>query len=99
MPLHVSSTCAHHQEVKIALHNLWYASNSLNTEINILKRVTLLEENAMKRWSSGAPPEMWVLLLAPRIWRWLLDFWNILGILNGGETFTHTHTHTHTYIY
>ena len=24
MPLHVSSTCAHHQEVKIALHILWY---------------------------------------------------------------------------
>jgi len=24
MPLHVSSTCAHRQEVKIALHNLWY---------------------------------------------------------------------------
>jgi len=24
MPLHVSSTCAHHQEVKIALHNLWH---------------------------------------------------------------------------
>jgi len=24
MPLHVSSTCAHHQDVKIALHNLWY---------------------------------------------------------------------------
>jgi len=24
MPLHVSSTCAHHQEVKIALHGLWY---------------------------------------------------------------------------
>jgi len=24
MPLHVSSTCAHHQEVKIALHRLWY---------------------------------------------------------------------------
>jgi len=23
-PLHVSSTCAHHQEVKIALHSLWY---------------------------------------------------------------------------
>jgi len=22
--LHVSSTCAHHQEVKIALHILWY---------------------------------------------------------------------------
>ena len=24
MPLHVSSTCGHHQEVKIALHSLWY---------------------------------------------------------------------------
>jgi len=24
MPLHVSSTCNHHQEVKIALHSLWY---------------------------------------------------------------------------
>ena len=24
MSLHVSSTCSHHQEVKIALHSLWY---------------------------------------------------------------------------
>ena len=24
MPLHASSTCANHQEVKIALHRLWY---------------------------------------------------------------------------
>ena len=24
MPLHVSSTCAHHQKVKITLHSLWY---------------------------------------------------------------------------
>jgi len=24
MPLHVSSTCAHHQEVKIVVHSLWY---------------------------------------------------------------------------
>jgi hypothetical protein len=24
MLVHVSSTCAHHQEVKIALHSLWY---------------------------------------------------------------------------
>jgi len=24
VPLHVSSTCAHHQEVKIALYSLWY---------------------------------------------------------------------------
>jgi len=24
MPLHVSGTFAHHQEVKIAIHRLWY---------------------------------------------------------------------------
>jgi len=24
MPLHVSSTCADHQKVKIVLHSLWY---------------------------------------------------------------------------
>ena len=24
MPLHVSSTCDHHLEVKIAIHSLWY---------------------------------------------------------------------------
>jgi len=24
MPVHVSSTCVHHQEVKIVLHSLWY---------------------------------------------------------------------------
>ena len=24
MPLHVRAPCAHHQEVKIALHSLWY---------------------------------------------------------------------------
>jgi len=24
MPLHVSSTCAYHQKVKIALYSLWY---------------------------------------------------------------------------
>ena len=39
MPLHVSSTCAHHQVVKIAFHSLWYhdtfcASSWLITEIN-----------------------------------------------------------------
>jgi len=46
IPLHVSSTCARHQEVKISLHSLWYhhtyrwnkfcASSWLNTEIKKL---------------------------------------------------------------
>ena len=62
MPLHVSSTCAHHQEVKIALHSLWYhhtyrcddileqkfcASIWLNTDINI-PRCTVRKTSKMK---------------------------------------------------
>jgi len=33
MSLHVSSTCAHHEEVKIALHSLWYHHTSYRTAI------------------------------------------------------------------
>ena len=36
MPLHVSSTCAHHQDVKIALHSLWYH----HTEISEWSKIT-----------------------------------------------------------
>jgi len=36
MPLHVSSTYAHHQEVKIALHSLWY-HHSLITLIGVMR--------------------------------------------------------------
>ena len=42
MPLHVSSTCTHHQEFKIALHSLWYhhteaSERSKTTEIQFYK--------------------------------------------------------------
>jgi len=36
MPVHVSSTCARHQEVKIALHSLWYH----HTEISEWSKIT-----------------------------------------------------------
>jgi hypothetical protein len=39
MPLHVSSTCAHHQEVKIALHSLWYH----HTETSELSKITKIQ--------------------------------------------------------
>ena len=42
MLLHVSSTCAHHQEVKIALHSLWYHHNyrcETNCETNFVHQV------------------------------------------------------------
>jgi len=39
MPLHVSSTCAHHQEVKIVLHNLWYH----HTETSDWSKITKIQ--------------------------------------------------------
>jgi len=39
MPLHVSSTCAHHQEVKIALHSLWYR----HTETSEWSKITKMQ--------------------------------------------------------
>ena len=38
-PLHVSSTCAHHQEVKIALHSLWYR----HTETSEWSKITKIQ--------------------------------------------------------
>jgi len=39
MPVHVSSTRAHHQEVKIALHSLWY----LYTETSEWSKITKIQ--------------------------------------------------------
>jgi len=39
MPLHVSSTCAHHQELKIALNSLWYH----HTETSEWSKVTKIQ--------------------------------------------------------
>ena len=38
MPLHVSSTCAHRQEAKIVLYNLWYH----HTETSELSKITII---------------------------------------------------------
>jgi len=39
MPLHVSSTCTHHQEVKIVLHSLWYH----HTETSEWSKITKIQ--------------------------------------------------------
>jgi len=39
MLLHVSSTCDHHQEVKIALHSLWYH----HTETSDWSKITKIQ--------------------------------------------------------
>ena len=44
MPLHVSSTCAHHQEVKIALHSLWCS----HTETSEWSKITKYEQKLVK---------------------------------------------------
>jgi len=38
-PIHVSSTCAHHQEVKIALHSLW----NQHTETSEWSKITKIQ--------------------------------------------------------
>ena len=51
MPLHVSSTCAHQQEVRIALYSLWYhhtyrwpsdaqVERGLQSSLNLLMLIT-----------------------------------------------------------
>jgi len=37
MPLHVSSTCAHHQEAKIVLYSLWYHHTETSEWFKIIK--------------------------------------------------------------
>jgi len=37
MPLYVSSTCTHHQEVKIALHSFWYHHTETSERSKITK--------------------------------------------------------------
>ena len=39
MPLHVSSTCAHYHEIKIALHSLWYH----HTETSECSKITKIQ--------------------------------------------------------
>jgi len=39
MPLHVPSTCTYHQEVKIALHSLWYH----HTETSEWSKITKIQ--------------------------------------------------------
>jgi len=39
MPLHVSMACAHHQEVRIVLHSLWYH----HTETSKWSKITKIQ--------------------------------------------------------
>jgi len=39
MPLHVSSTCAHHQEIKIVLYSIWYR----HTETSEWSKITKIQ--------------------------------------------------------
>ena len=43
MPLHVSSTCAHRQEVKIALYSLWYRHTETSEWSKITKIIKIIK--------------------------------------------------------
>jgi len=50
MPLHISSTYAHHQEVKIVLYNLWYHRTETSewSKITKIQFYQLLNKNYCK---------------------------------------------------
>jgi len=45
MPLHVSSTCAHREEVKIVLYSLWYHHTEISewSKINKISKITKIQ--------------------------------------------------------
>ena len=45
MPLHVSSTCAHRQEVKTVLYNLWYhhTETSERSKVTKITKITKIQ--------------------------------------------------------
>jgi hypothetical protein len=44
MPLHVSSICAHRQEVNIVLYSLWYRHTE-TSECSIITKITTINNN------------------------------------------------------
>jgi len=53
MPLHVSSTCAHHQEVKIALHSIWYHHTETSEWSKITKIIFYKYERIVLKFICG----------------------------------------------
>ena len=45
MSLHVSSTCAHRQEVRIVLYRLWYHHTETSELCKITKVTTIIKKN------------------------------------------------------
>jgi hypothetical protein len=92
MPLHVLSTCAHHQEVKIALHSLWYHHTetcdwSKITKIQFYKYEQNLENVADISFQSVmAVVQMmafWVCIPYPGTWFCCDIPWDVTDQING----------------
>jgi len=82
MPLHVSSTCAHHQEVKIALHSLWYR----HTETSEWSKITKIqfykyEQIVVKCMSEFFGCDYCVLLTINILWHVEVMFVQLLNLL------------------
>ena len=51
IPLHVSSTFTHHQEVKIVLHSLWYHQTCINTPVGVMIQILCIK--LVKYWDKN----------------------------------------------
>ena len=49
MPLHVSSTCAHRQEVKIVLYSFWYHHNE-TSELSKITKITKITKTQFYKY-------------------------------------------------
>ena len=86
MPLHVSNTCAHHQEVKIALHSLWYHHTETSEWSKITKKfcftISLFHASTCFEHMCSKHVEAWNKLIVKQKFcasNWLITEINILS--------------------
>ena len=62
MPLHVSSTCAHQQEVKIVLYSLWYLHTYRceDTEMHGQQNIKIFKSKGKFHPMAGHESPQWV---------------------------------------
>ena len=97
MPLHVSSTCAHRQEVKIVLYSLWY----YHTETSEWSKITKIqfykyEHIVVKFMCEFFGCDYCVLLTINMLWHVEVMFNQLLNLLQRYYVYLHRHRYVNT---
>ena len=96
MPLHVSSTCAHRQEVKIVLYSPWYHHTETSelskiTKINKITQIQFYkyEHIVVKFVCEFFGCDYWILLIINMLWHVQVMFNQLLNILERYYIYLH----------